>query len=147
MAVTRDGGETWTAITGPVPAVAINTVWMKGTDEWFVGTAGGELWYTRDGGVTWTIKNFPGSGAGAVHDIKFSNDTVGWMSHATATPAGRILRTVDGGYSWYVTPEGNTSIPANDRITALAPCEHDVNLVFGGGLADSGTDGIIVKGS
>jgi photosystem II stability/assembly factor-like uncharacterized protein len=147
MAVTRDGGEVWAAIIGPVPAVAINAIWMKGKDEWFVGTAGGELWYTRDAGVTWTKKNFPGSGAGAVHDIKFSNDTVGWMSHATATPAGRILRTIDGGYSWYVTPEGNTSIPANDRITALAPCVHDVNLIFGGGLADTGTDGIIVKGS
>jgi photosystem II stability/assembly factor-like uncharacterized protein len=147
IVVTRNGGDSWTAVTGPVPAVAINAVWMKGVDEWFVGTAGGELWYTRDGGVSWTKKSFPGSGAGVVRDIKFSNDTVGWMSHDTATPAGRILRTIDGGYSWYVTPEGNTSIPANDRITALAPCEHDINLIFGGGLADTGTDGIIVKGS
>ena len=65
----------------------------------------------------------------------------------TTTPAGRILRTIDGGHSWYVTPEGNTTIPANDRVNMLAPCEADVNIVFGGGLGDGAADGFLVKGS
>jgi hypothetical protein len=72
------------------------------------------------------------------------------MAHSTAVPAGRILRTIDGGNSWYVAPEGNTSIPANGGIKALAPCEDNVNLIFGAGLAVAGSgeqDGIIVKGS
>jgi photosystem II stability/assembly factor-like uncharacterized protein len=139
-------GFTWTAVTGPAPAVALNAVWMKSETEWFVGDAGGNLWYTRNSGTTWVAKGFPGSGSGAVEDIKFSNDTVGFMSHTTAAGKGRILRTVDGGYSWVVAPEGDTSVPDNDKLNALAVCPYDVNLVFGAGLNTNAVDGIIIKG-
>jgi photosystem II stability/assembly factor-like uncharacterized protein len=69
------------------------------------------------------------------------------MAHDTATPAGRVLRTVDGGQSWYVLPEGAGTIPANDTINAIAACGEDVNVVYTGGLADNATDGILVKGA
>ena len=139
-------GLTWAAVTGPAPAVDLTTVWMKSQTEWFVGSADGKLWYTRNGGATWSEKGFPGSGTGTVQDVKFSNDTVGFMSHTTASGKGRILRTIDGGYSWVVAPEGNTSVPLADRFNKLAVCPYDVNLVFAGGLADDAIDGIIVKG-
>jgi photosystem II stability/assembly factor-like uncharacterized protein len=145
--VTINGGLTWSAITGPAPAVALNAVWMRTTLEWLIGTAGGRLFYTVDGGDNWVEKAFPGSGAGVVRDIKFSTPTVGYMAHDTATPAGRILRTIDGGNSWYVLPEAAGTMPANDQITALAVCPEDVNVVFGGGLADDALDGILVKAS
>lgn len=137
-------GATWTAVTGPAVGVNLLCCWMKDENEWWVGAADGNLYYTRNGGATWTAKAFTGSGAGAVHDIVFTTKQVGYISHATATPAGRILRTTDGGYSWYVLPEGTGSIPANDRINKLAVCD-DANLVIGGGLADDAADGIIVK--
>lgn len=143
---TRNGGTSWSTITGPAVGVNLNTVWMRSEDEWLVGTAGGRLFYTIDAGVNWTEKSFPGSGAGVVRDIKFSTRSVGYMAHSTAAPAGRILRTIDGGYSWYVLPEGTGSIPANDYISTLAVCA-DPNVVFGGGLADDATDGILVKAS
>ncbi len=69
------------------------------------------------------------------------------MAHDTVTPAGRILRTIDGGNSWYVVPEGNTGFPANDRLNMLAPCINDPNIVYGGGLGDNATDGILIKGA
>ncbi|KKM62840.1 hypothetical protein LCGC14_1517630 [marine sediment metagenome] len=147
LVLTRNGGDTWTLVIGPNAGIALNTVWMRGPDEWFVGDAGGQLWYTLDAGVNWTEKTFPGSGAGVVRDIHFANNTVGYMSHDTAAPAGRILRTIDGGFSWYVSPEGNSSIPANDQINKLAPCINDPNIVFAGGLADDGADGVLIKGS
>jgi hypothetical protein len=150
MLVSRNGGDTWAAVTGPAVGDDLNCVWMRGIDEWFVGTDAGELYYTRDGGLSWTEKAFPGSGAGTIKDIKFSSPTVGWMAHNTATPNGRILRTIDGGYSWYVAPEGNTSIPTNGGISSLAACENNVNLIYGGGLAVAGSgeqDGILIKGS
>ncbi len=145
--VTANGGATWAAVTGPAVGVNLTAVWMRSTLEWMVGTADGRLFYTRDAGENWTAKSFPGSGAGSVRDIQFSSATVGWMAHDTATPAGRILRTIDGGFSWYVAPEGNLSIPANDKIGALAACPSDVNVIFGGGLAGNAIDGIIVKGA
>ncbi len=145
--LTRNGGDTWAAVTGPNPGVVLNTVWMRTQDEWFVGDAGGQLWFTRDAGATWTEKTFPGSGAGVIRHIAFANPTVGYMAHDTAANAGRILRTIDGGNSWYVAPESNLVIPANDRINKVAPCVDNVNVVYGGGLADNATDGIIVKGA
>lgn len=145
--VTTNGGDSWASVTGPNVGVALNAIWMRTSLEWLVGDAGGQLWYTRDGGVSWTEKTFPGSGTGVIRDIVFSTPTVGYMAHSTAAPAGRILRTIDGGYSWYVLPEGTTTIPANDYVASLAACAEDPNLVFGGGLADDATDGFLVKGS
>lgn len=142
---TTDGGLTWSSVTGPAPAVDLNAVYVKSANEWIIGTNGGELYYTKDAGVTWTAKGFPGSGAGIVRDIKFATPSVGYLAHSTATPAGRILRTVDGGFSWYVLPEGTGSIPENDYIAAIAACREDPNIVFAGGLAGNATDGILLK--
>lgn len=144
---TNNGGDTWQAITGPAVGVTLNTVWMKSALEWFVGTATGLLYYTRDGGATWTAKGFPGSGTGVVRDIRFYSNSVGYMAHDAATPRGRILRSVNGGYTWYVLPEeSGFTLPLNDRINKIAVCA-DANTIFGAGLGDNATDGIIVKGA
>lgn len=143
---TTDGGTTWSSVTGPNVGVNLTAVWMKTDIEWLVGAADGTLWYTRNSGGTWTQKGFPGSGTGVVRDIQFATGAIGYMAHSTATPAGRILRTLDGGFSWYVLPEqAGFNIPANDYVGALAACGEDPNLVFGGGLADNATDGFLVK--
>lgn len=143
---TNNGGESWGSVTGPAVGVSLNAVYMKSSLVWFVGTAGGKLYYTIDGGGSWTEKTFSGSGAGSVTDIDFSTPTVGYMAHNTATPRGRILRTIDGGNSWYVLPEqAGISLPQGDSFTKLAVCNEDPNLVFAGGLADNATDGIFVK--
>jgi hypothetical protein len=139
-------GETWSAVTGPAPAVDLTACWMASENVWWVGTAGGNLYYTLNAGATWTLKQFPGSGAGAVRDIKFVTTQGGYLAHDTAAPLGRILRTISGGNSWYVLPEGTGSIPANDKINAVAVCD-DPNLVIGGGMGDNAADGIIVKAS
>lgn len=146
VVVTENGGETWRSVTGPAVGVNLNTVWMIDSLRWFVGTNGGKLFYTEDAGTTWVEKAFPGSGAGIVYDVAFSNRSVGYMAHATATPSGRMLRTIDGGASWYVLPEGQGNIPTNLRINDVEPCLSDVNTVYGGGLG-AGTDGILVLGA
>jgi len=142
---TADGGATWSSVTGPNPGVNMTACWMQDELTWMVGDASGRLWITTDAGVTWTEKAFVGSGVGMIEDIVFVNDAVGYMAHTTAAPAGRILRTIDGGYSWYVLPEGTGNIPANLAIHALAVCT-DVNTVVGGGLV-TGAAGIITFAS
>ena len=145
--VYTEDGETWAALTGPLAGANLNAVWCVSDTVWFIGTATGYLYYTVDKGANFTVKGFPGSGAGVVHDISFPSDAVGYLAHATVTPAGRILRSYDGGYSWNILPEGTGTIPANDRIGALASCIYDVNFIVGVGLADDGADGIIVRGA
>lgn len=143
---TQDGGATWASVTGPIVGQDLNAVFVKSSNVWMVGAANGRLYYTRDGGANWTEKAFPGSGSGSVHAISFSTPTVGYMAHSTTAPAGRVLRTVDGGFSWYVAPEAaGLSIPANDYISVLQACSEDPNMVLGGGLAGNATDGILVK--
>lgn len=143
---TTDGGATWASVTGPSVGVVLNAVWMRSPTEWFVGDASGNLYYTQNSGVTWTAKAFNGSGSGQVRDIKFVTPSVGYLAHSTSAPAGRILRTIDGGYSWYVLPEGAGAIPTNDYVSSLALCD-DPNIVFGGGLAGNAVDGFLVKAS
>lgn len=150
--VTRNGGDTWTEITGPSVGDNLLCVFMHGKNTWFIGNDAGELWYTVDGGTNWVQKTLPGQTLITdIRDVKFSTPTVGWLAADTtsiAHPAlGKIYRTIDGGYTWYVTPEGNTSLPANDRINEIATCDTDPNIIFAGGLGDDGADGIIVKGS
>jgi len=150
MAVTRNGGATWTnVVTTDIGNIEITCVWMRSRDVWFAGTVAGNLWYTLDGGVNWTLKPFPGSAAGVIRDIVFATPTVGYLAHNNAAPdQGRILRTIDGGYSWYVLPEGAGAIPDNDRVNALAAVGECPNVVYGGGLAAAGAgDGFFVKGA
>ena len=143
---TRNGGSTWVSVTGPAPAVNLNAVWMKSRTEWLVGTAGGRLFYTQNSGTTWTEKAFPGSGAGVVRDLSFTNNTVGYMTHDTAAVLGRVLRTIDGGNSWYIAPEsGQGTTPDNDRLNAVSACKDDPNVAFVGGLGANAIDGIILK--
>lgn len=146
---TTNGGSTWGAAPGGGPNVGVNLncVFMRTKLEWWIGTAAGRLWYTRDGGLTWKEKLFPGSGSGQVRDVKFSTRQVGYMAFDGATGGGKILRTISGGNSWYVAPEGTAVMPANVRINQLAATRDDPNVVFGSGLATGSADGILIKGS
>lgn len=144
---TEDGVQ-WQSLARFVGAsINLTCCWMLTKEIWYVGGNNGVLYYTENAGVTWSTKAFPGSGSGVVRDIAFSTRNVGYLSHDTATPAGRVLRTISGGNSWYVLPEGASSIPANDRITALAVPEDEANLFGGGGLGDNASDGFLVVGS
>lgn len=149
--VTTDGVN-WAPAPNAPAVLATTTLtccWMKTRTEWFVGDAVGQLWYTRDSGQNWTEKVFPGSGAGVVGAISFATPTVGYMAHSTIGPptAGRVLRTIDGGHSWYVLPEGPTTIPVNLGINALASAAACPNVVYAGGLQTAGPlgDGILLK--
>lgn len=140
-------GTTWAAASRPTgAAVHLMCVAAKNDKEWWVGSDAGSLYYTTDAGVTWTEKSFTGSGSGVVRDVVFASDSIMYLSHDTTAPAGRILRSYNGGYSFVVMPEGTATLPANDRINSLAACSADANLIIGAGLADDAADGYIVKG-
>ena len=140
----QNDGATWAAVIGPAPAVALHTVWMHSPTTWFIGDENGKLWYTTDAGESWAQKTLPGTPTFIDH-IVFSNQTVGYLS-ARRAGKGYIYRTLDGGYSWYILPEGSSQqpIPTNTYINQIAVC-WDVNRVYGGGL--NGVDGFAVVGA
>lgn len=147
-AVIKTSNQTsWEEITPPAGGgVNLNTIWVKTEKEWWTGGSDGNLYYTTDGGTTWTIKAFPGSGSGVIRDIQFPKDSIGYLSHDTTGTVGRILESIDGGFSWIVAPRGTGTLALNDRINALATCSDDVDFVVGVGLADDAADGFIIVG-
>lgn len=138
-------GEAFTAVAVAPTAQVINAVWVRSKREFWVGTADGKVYFTVDQGASWTEKTFSGSGAGVVHDLGFSTDSILYVAHATAAPLGRILRSYDGGYSLNVMPEGVGSLPVSDAFNAIALCGNDANFIIAVGDAD-GSDGIIIRG-
>jgi hypothetical protein len=145
--VYTENQTTWQAVTGPSPAVNLTAVWCKSKDEWWVGNASGDVYYTLDRGLTWTeCTSLPGlAGYSDVDDICFSTASVGYISAVHTGPKGRILRTIDGGYSWVVLPDQAGTMPTNVAMTAISGCRFDANFVVGVGSKNA-TDGIIVVG-
>lgn len=146
---TSDGISWTSAPTSPVGVgVTINTIWVKSTTEWWVGCSNGNLYYTLNQGVTWATKAFSGSGTGQVYSLVFPTPSVGYLAHASTTPKGRVLRTIDGGNSWKLVPEKTGTMPSNARIDAIAYCPADPNFFVGVGLGDIvAGDGFVVLGS
>lgn len=147
---TSNGGVTWSAATTSPTVSIINCVWARTPYIWMIGTADGRIYYTRNQGTTWTEQSFAGSGAGQVRDIVFAGDgisdgVIGYMSHDTATPRARIFRSIDNGASWYTLPEGAATLPLADQLNSLA-AGGDGNFIVAGGLADDGSDGIVIVG-
>jgi photosystem II stability/assembly factor-like uncharacterized protein len=116
---TRDGGETWTAvtnITGPAvkglcaidiekrPFINAGVLDHKVVVR-AAGRVGGPafLLTSADGGDSWTSTDL-GSECRMILDIKFLDDKVGFISAATSTEVAEsnalILRTEDGGGTW-----------------------------------------------
>lgn len=138
-------GTEWTAATNPVGVgTRINCCWMVSRYVWWVGCSDGTIWYTTNSGGDWTQKADWGA---SVYDIAFATDSVVYAAYATSTPRGGIRRSYDGGYSWMILPEDVGTIPASDRINAIAACREDPNFVVGVGLGDDGSDGYVVIGA
>lgn len=129
-------GETWAAQSSGV-ATNLNTVAM--TSRWiaFVGGASGVLLVTTDGGTTWVAKTYPGAGTDSINVIVFYDNILGWLGSTTAAAAGKIYRTLDGGYTWTQAEV----LPTNAGINAIWVCSP--NKVF----AATDTAGTIIKGA
>lgn len=99
--VTTNGGISWSAATATGSGDQLESVAENaGGGIWWVGTNGGEMYYSTDIGATWTARTFPGSGAGTVTAITFITPTVGYMLHNPTNATGRVFRTRNGGFTW-----------------------------------------------
>lgn len=112
LAVTVDGGTTWTQLTATGNGGDILCGAVLDAKRAWVGTDDGELFYTLNGGTTWTERTgWTGSGTGDVKDVKFFGHLVGLMSHNNATPKGNFFFTKDGGFTWEaITTSANTGV-------------------------------------
>lgn len=129
---TTDGGETWTAITAPA-AATYYSVHAFTQYRVIVGNGIGGLWQSWDECANWTQNTYPGYVATSrINDIRFLNETTGWMIVDTVAVVGEVYRTIDGGYDWSAL-----DCPTNAGLNALAAV--DENLAFVCGNVYAGT--------
>lgn len=137
IAVTEDGGVTWTAVTGPAGQATddILTLHIVNAYEVWIGFNDGTLYYTMNGGTTWTARTLPLTGLTAINRVVFINDLIGFI--VCDTTSGRVLRTIDGGYTWELI-----TAPTNDGLNDAQVI--DANTLFVAGDTESGT-AVILK--
>lgn len=141
-------GATWVeAENSPVGPTNLAAVAFRTKNEVWVGGDAGSAFYTQDWGRRWYEKELPG-GLVEVTAIVWATETVGFIAGIDAVGHAKILRTINGGFSFYVMPEASgQSIPQVDRINSLAVCEKEANKLFAGGLDDDATTGVLLVGS
>lgn len=138
IATTNDGGQVWSQVNSTGQGGDIRAGAVIDTNTAWVGTDDGEIFFTNNAGVTWTQRvGWAGSGVGAVDDIRFVNNMVGFMSVRNGAAKSTILQTRTGGYNWEVI-----ETPNNSGINSLIVC--GLRLVYGVGEV-SGSGPVIYK--
>lgn len=140
-------GKSFTAGTPPVGPTNLHSIAYRTEKEIWVGGDDGKFYVTTDYGDHWTTKTVYASATRADR-IVWVNETVGFLAVRTSAPAAKVLRSISGGYSWYVVPETpGQSLPTFDYVNDLAVCENEPNRLWIGGLADNASDGILIRGT
>lgn len=130
-----------------VPTNLLAVAYRRENEIWVGGDSSSSVFYTFDKGDHWGEKAMPVT-LTQIDQIIWASDSVGFIIGRDATPRGKILRTMNGGYSWYVMPEEPmASVPNADYFNSMAVCQKEVNKLFVGGLADNAADGILLKGT
>lgn len=138
IAITTDGGQTWTAVTGPATQAADNIIALEWSGRWWIGYNDGQLWYSEDAGANWSQRTYVnGASQTAINKIDFVTELHGFMVANTAAPVGTVYHTVDGGYTW----EALTT-PTNAGLNSIVAA--DPNLAYAVGEVSGGT-AVILK--
>jgi photosystem II stability/assembly factor-like uncharacterized protein len=125
---TRDGGQTWQAVTPaagpPIVGICAIDVLREGGKVIAVragGRVGGPagLMESFDGGETWNARDLHDV-TGMILDIKFVSRDVGFLAGATGADEekahARILKTTDGGATWRTVFESDRAGDNNWKL-------------------------------
>lgn len=132
--MSKDYGDSWTAVTGPSDGVGDDNTAVLVTPDGtaFVGNNAGELYGTFDDGDNWTTLSLQGVTPTAVDDIQSWGDADIFVAITTAS-GGLVLRSIDGGATFKLW---SLNMPTNSGLNALAVV--DPNIVFAVGEPHGG---------
>ena len=130
LAVSADGGSTWTAAPLPGVRAAVTALTAAGPDRLLAGTAGGELLRLERAEGAWTVAGTarPRSGRVAGVAVDPARPEVAWAAWSDHRPArarppeaedttpadlggGRVWRSGDGGATWADRGGGLPEVP------------------------------------
>lgn len=134
-------GYTFEIVPPPADAAGLLvTAVYPVTNQHFLVAFGNRLYCTNDFGYSWSRIQCDGYVyPGTIRDIAQSTRHVFWMAIDNT-----LYRSIDGGGTWTLEPDGKKVFPVNTRLNSLLPCVGDANKVFGFG-ADGGS-GFIFNG-
>lgn len=118
-----DSGKVW----NPYPALPSRfycTIYFQNKDTGFVGGDDGLLYRTRNGGIAWDSIS-TGITYLKINDVKFTNDTLGYLIAGNDGGLTNLYSTSDGGSSWQFLNQ----ISENLRNIAI---DSDGNIYFPG---------------
>jgi hypothetical protein len=130
IAVTADGGQTWSQTNSTGTGGDITAGAMIDSNNFWVGTDDGRLFYTINGGVTWVERTgWVGEGLAPIKDIVFSNNLVGRMVVDDADGSSWFYETRNGGYTWE-----RINTPINNGVNSMLACGNLLALAVGEAL-------------
>lgn len=134
---TTDGGNIWSALTGPAASIFPNDLYkvlaIPGTDIVFIGDEQGNVYRSEDKGVTWSTVLTNTNLAGGIRGLVACDCNVVMVAGNTTDPyfygnaEGYVYQSVDGGNSWF-----GVEMPPNTGILDLICC--DVNRYWAVGV-------------
>ncbi len=110
-----NGGQTWSSRTGPAVGTNLLSVAVNQEQYVFVTTNDARMFRSRDRGQTWT--EVLDLAVGTIDMIRFdmAYNYFGGIIHNNASPLGRLLRSENGGASWWEVED----LPTNSGLNAL----------------------------
>ena len=148
-------GQTWANVTLSPTSATVRAVLVLDDYRFWIGTSGGKVYYTVNGGESFVESTLPGASTlTVIDDIVSATDEVIHISARTATPAGRLITSWNGGQKW-TSSQASTqriqNLPTVSRFNRIAvprtgQATTDSNTIALGGLSAGGTDGILELG-
>jgi len=116
---TNDGGYSWNSISSPGPG---GIFFLNRSTGWFFSDT---IYKTTDTGITIIPQYFPGF---TVSDLRFIDANIGYACGSDGTPAGKVIKSTDGGANWLPL-----SIPTTGPLSSVAFSNPDTGIVIGWG--------------
>lgn len=128
--LTKDFGETWSAVTGPTDGAGdeLLTVHVTPDGTVFIGNDAGEMYGSFNEGTEWTTLSAQGVTPASLKRIRGHGNSDLWIALNLADDTGRVLRSTDGGAQFRLW---SLNLPVNTGLNALFVV--DPNYVYTGG--------------
>ena len=127
--ITTDGGAHWVLQTAP-ETQAINDIhFVSATKGFAVGGSYKDLYYTENAGTNWYKFSDSDLPYFYPNSIDFTDENNGWMAgsaYENSAWIGRIMRTIDGGNTWYTQ-----SVENPDYLVHMVMIDQDFGWAIG----------------